>query len=60
MGDWESRIMPIVERQKTITSCTVILSPSMRKAMIDVKNGFSNIKMTFDVDVSLSAMKMSK
>ena len=52
--------MPMVERQKTITSCTVILSPSIRKAMIDVKNGFSNIRMTFDVEVSLRAMKMSK
>ena len=53
-------MIPIVDMMKTMISWIVICSPMIRYAMIDVKNGFSKIRITFDVEVNLSAMNMIK
>lgn len=56
----ESKTMPTVLIAKTITSWIVIRSLMSMYAIIDVKNGFSKIRMTFDVDVSLRAINISR
>ena len=60
LADRDSMIIPIVLIQKTITSCLVMRSFIMKYAIIEVKNGFSKINITFEVEVILRAMKMSR
>ena len=58
--EFDRRMMPIVEMVKTTTSCFVIRSPITKKASTDVRNGFSKIRIILDVDVNLSAIKISR
>lgn len=53
-------MIPIVDMIKTIISCIVIRSLIIKYAIMDVKNGFSKMRMTLEVDVNLKAMKISK
>ena len=52
--------IPTVLMQKTTISCTVIFSPINKYAIIDVRNGFSNMRITLEVEVMRKAQNMSK
>lgn len=42
----EIRAIPIVANMNTKTSCLVIDSPMVKNAIIDIRNGFSRIRIT--------------
>ena len=52
--------IPTVLMQNTTISCTVIFSPMSKYAIIDVRNGFSKMRITLEVEVKRKAQKMSK